>query len=126
MDGDGVPSVLCGGTDCDDTDSDVSPNAPDSPYDGVDQDCDGLDLVDADADGWAAIAAGGADCDDGNANINPQGDDVPNDGIDQDCDGSDRSTFLVGGGGCSHVGESPIGPLLLMVGLFALRRRRHA
>ena len=126
VDGDGVPSVLCGGTDCDDTDSDVSPNAPDSPYDGVDQDCDGLDLVDADADGWAAIAAGGADCDDGNANINPQGDDVPNDGIDQDCDGSDRSTFLVGGGGCSHVGESPIGPLLLMVGLFALRRRRHA
>jgi hypothetical protein len=126
VDGDGVPSVLCGGTDCDDSDSTVSPNAPDSPYDGIDQDCDGTDLVDADADGWAAIAAGGADCDDGDPSINPRGVEVPSDGIDQDCDGSDRSPVRAGGGGWSHVGESPVGPLLVVLGLLALRRRRRA
>jgi hypothetical protein len=126
VDGDGVPSVLCGGTDCDDSDSDVSPNASDSPYDGIDQDCDGVDLVDADADGWAAITAGGADCDDGDSSVNPNAEDVPNDGVDQDCDGSDRTTFLAGGGGCSHMGQSPVSSLLLIAGLLAVRRRRRA
>ncbi|MFT6159382.1 MAG: hypothetical protein ACJA00_001971, partial [Myxococcota bacterium] len=97
-----------------------------SPYDGIDQDCDGVDLVDADADGWAAITAGGADCDDGDSSVNPNAEDVPNDGVDQDCDGSDRTTFLAGGGGCSHMGQSPVSSLLLIAGLLAVRRRRRA
>lgn len=50
--------------------------------DGVDQDCDGRDLVDLDGDGWSA----GADCNDTDAGIHPDAVEVC-DGIDQDCDG---------------------------------------
>ncbi len=46
-------------TDCDDTEETVYPGAEELPYDGIDQDCDGEDLLDLD------------DCDDG---------------IDNDCD----------------------------------------
>ena len=39
-DGDGFPESL----DCDDNDSGISPDAPEIPNDGIDQDCDGSDL----------------------------------------------------------------------------------
>jgi len=55
-------------------------------YDGIDQDCDGLDLVDVDDDGWPAAEVGGEDCDDGDPEVNPYADEVCN-GIDDDCDG---------------------------------------
>jgi len=101
--------------DCDDSDDDVNPNAPDTPYDAIDNDCDGFDVCDVDGDGFLAVAAdvcpdlnccteaefsdypGGAlepgDCDDNDADINPDGDEGDPDaggfadGLDNDCDG---------------------------------------
>lgn len=43
-DGDGVVAWSCGGNDCDDNDPDIFPSADEIGSDGVDQDCDGLDL----------------------------------------------------------------------------------
>ena len=40
--------------DCHQTDPDIHPGARDTPEDGVDQDCDGLDAL-----GWQAVAVGG-------------------------------------------------------------------
>jgi hypothetical protein len=37
--------------------------------DGIDQNCDGMDGVDADGDGFAAPSTGGTDCDDGDASV---------------------------------------------------------
>jgi len=50
--------------DCEDTDPNISPTATDIAGDGVDQNCDGADGVDADGDGYASEASGGEDCDD--------------------------------------------------------------
>ena len=44
-DGDGFDSVATGGTDCDDGAASVFPGAPEVAGDGVDQDCDGVDLM---------------------------------------------------------------------------------
>lgn len=55
-DGDGAATWLCGdGCDCDDGDATRSPGAPEVVDDGVDQDCDGEDLVAAEADAIAAL-----------------------------------------------------------------------
>ncbi|MCA9489358.1 MAG: hypothetical protein KC621_05530 [Myxococcales bacterium] len=60
-----VPTAACVGdgakvvddTDCDDTDPDVHPGAPDdAPLDGIDTDCDGGTELDVDGDGFADIA----------------------------------------------------------------------
>ena len=40
-DGDGFDDVV----DCDDTDQNTFPGAPEVPNDGIDQDCDGQDLI---------------------------------------------------------------------------------
>ncbi len=73
--------------DCEDTDPAVHPGAPDPVGDGVDQNCDGPDGVDADGDGSLAIPSGGADCDDGDPSVFPGAAEVC-DGLDQDCDGA--------------------------------------
>lgn len=85
--------------DCDDTAAAVSPAGTEIPYDDVDQDCDGDDVVDVDGDGYPATAAGGSDCDDGDAGINPGAADVPYDDVDQDCSGAD--TIDVDGDGAA-------------------------
>ena len=75
--------------DCDDTDPDVFPGAPDTCNgDGVDNDCDGEvdEDADADADGFDSDDCGGEDCDDTNVNIFPGAEEIC-DGLDNDCDG---------------------------------------
>ncbi len=73
--------------DCDDTDAAVNCDARDLPYDGIDQDCWGGDLVDADGDG--VRGDDGTDCDDTSGAIYPGARDLSRDGVDQDCDGTD-------------------------------------
>ncbi len=70
--------------DCDDLAADVHPGAWDQPYDGVDQDCDGADLVDVDGDG---VPGPEEDCDDEDARSHPGAVELCGDGADNDCDG---------------------------------------
>ena len=86
LDADGDGFAPCDG-DCDDEDPDRSPGAEEIPYDGVDQDCDGADLVDVDGDLHTAEEAGGDDCDDLDPEVHPDADEVCDDEIDNDCDG---------------------------------------
>lgn len=72
--------------DCNDEDSSIYPGATELPYDGIDQDCDNGDRVDADGDGHTSTRAGGDDCDDSNANTHPGAVEIA-DGQDNDCDG---------------------------------------
>ncbi len=55
-DGDGDGDGATREADCDDADPTRHPLAEEVPYDGIDQDCDGDDLVDQDGDGVAGIA----------------------------------------------------------------------
>ena len=81
------------GLDCDDLDAGVYPGAEERCGDGVDQDCDGVDLPcpmgDGDRDGQVGVASGGTDCDDTNPTIFSGAPDACGDGVDQDCDGAD-------------------------------------
>lgn len=91
------------GGDCDDTEPRVSPQQPDTWYDGKDQDCDGADDYDQDGDGFVADEyAGlttlyvdgsgtlpGGDCDDLLDTVTPDSADDWYDGVDTNCDGAD-------------------------------------
>jgi hypothetical protein len=105
VDADGDGWYLDGG-DCDDTDIAINPGMDDLPYDGVDQDCDGSDLVDVDGDGEPATYVGGDDCDDTREDVNPSAWDIPGDGVDQDCSGADA----VDGDGDGWPDEQDCGP----------------
>lgn len=89
--------------DCDDSDPDKNflPTTVEIPYDGIDNDCNGRDIVDVDEDGFAGIdratyeALGGepwpsamseGDCNDEDDAINPDATEVGYDGVDQNCD----------------------------------------
>lgn len=113
-DGDGTyPTTCAGGTDCDDSKSNVSPNATEV-CDEVDNDCDGQTnegvgntyYTDADHDSYGTgsgtvscnippdTATQAGDCDDNNADANPgetETADQCGDSVDQDCNGSDLS-----------------------------------
>ncbi len=85
---DGAPSgSIADNTDCDDTDGNVNPGGIEVADDGIDQDCDGSDLVtpdpDADGDGFTASA----DCDDTDAAINPDAVEILDNSVDEDCSG---------------------------------------
>ena len=84
-DGDGW-TVSAG--DCDDTNATIFPQAEEIPFDGIDQDCDGQDLLDGDGDGFDAADSGGTDCDDQNAAIHPDADELCETvGVDDNCNG---------------------------------------
>jgi len=106
-------------TDCDDGDPGVNPGRDEVWYDGVDQDCDGVD-DDQDGDGVPA----GDDCDDTDATVQECPDapveEEPADGEDSGKDG--------GGGtgdskGCSVIGTPSVGLAGLLVALGIGRRR---
>ena len=65
----------------------IYPGADEIPYDGIDQDCDGVDLVDVDGDGFVGIPSGGDDCDDTDPLVFPGNDEDCLDPRDNDCDG---------------------------------------
>jgi subtilisin family serine protease len=141
-DADGVTS--CGG-DCDDDDPGRAPGHPEVPYDGVDQDCDGVDPTDLDGDGFDG-GPDGTDCRDLDPATfpDPEGDPVPSDGghelcsdgrdndcdglrdgADPDCgepDGDEEGTTTTDLGGCTCSHGRP-GGLPLLILLIALRRR---
>ena len=83
VDGDDVGACQ----DCNDEDPLMFPGAEDQVGDQIDQNCDGLDGVDADDDGYASVASGGDDCNDQLAAQHPGLPDVC-DGLDNDCDGT--------------------------------------
>lgn len=102
-DGDGYPAARCGGTDCNDADPNIHPDASELCADGIDNDCNSVtdcadagcagDLVcqcesnaDQDGDGHASIPCGGADCDDTDSLVFPGTMEVCGDGIDNNCD----------------------------------------
>ncbi|MBL7050155.1 MAG: hypothetical protein ISR96_11625, partial [Nitrospira sp.] len=97
-DGDGIGDVcdvctdLDGDTycaeqnDCNDGDANINPAASELPYNGEDENCNGMaDDDDLDGDGFGIAL----DCDDDDPAISPTAIEVPYDGIDQDCDGFD-------------------------------------
>jgi len=125
-DGDGY---LAGVDDCDDLNAAVNPGVAEVCDDTIDNDCDGLAVLDdtdcyscTDNDGDTYFVEGGncgpEDCDDGNPAINPGVVEDCEDIIDNDCDGladdldpeciptctdNDGDDFFVEGGDCGPV-----------------------
>ncbi len=77
------------GTDCDDTDSAIHPDADEIPANSVDENCDGV-AEDQDGDGFLRPD----DCDDTDSMIYPGAAEIRDNGIDEDCDGEDLETSL--------------------------------
>jgi len=90
--------------DCNDSNNAIYPGAQETPNDGVDQDCDTLELCfeDNDFDTYGStrtrtstvftciapgVANNSRDCDDANPSIKPGALEIAVDGIDQNCDG---------------------------------------
>ncbi len=68
VNGDGYDSLLANGADCNDGDSSIHPGAPDPTGDGIDQNCDGQDLMvevcddSMDNDGDTLVDCADSDC----------------------------------------------------------------
>ena len=87
--------------DCNDYSKNVFPGALEVCGDGIDQDCNGLDIVctqnDFDADGYSVS---GGDCNDNNSNVHPGRSEIVYNWIDDDCntqtkdDDIDNDSFI--------------------------------
>ena len=79
--------------DCNDLDATVRPGAPDVPDNGIDENCEGGDVVnlDRDADGSTRPL----DCDDSDPRRRPGAVDVPANRVDEDCTGGDADFPVV-------------------------------
>ena len=91
--------------DCDEGDEESFPGAYDVCWDGVDQDCDGVDREcscaesDFDGDGYGtAQDCAVLDCDDGNQDVHPDAAELCNE-VDDDCDGDTDEGYDVDGDG---------------------------
>jgi hypothetical protein len=101
-------------SDCNDYDKTIHPGATEIRSDGIDQDCNGLDLAslttyyrDGDGDGYGnpddttesvsrpyGYNERSGDCDDTDSSIHPEATEIRGDGIDQDCNGSDLESLV--------------------------------
>jgi hypothetical protein len=91
-DGDGyaameVDGTACSGTDCNDRDDAVHPDADLGCGADDDLDCDGVTDLDEDRDGFTSIECGGEDCDDEDDGVFPGSTDLRCDDDDRDCNG---------------------------------------
>ncbi|MFK7807420.1 MAG: MopE-related protein, partial [Saprospiraceae bacterium] len=109
------PGYVANFDDCNDDDSDINPDAPET-CDGIDNNCDGntdeglpttIYFADADMDGFGdanapldscmmmpppmGYVANSDDCDDTNQNINPDAMEITGNNVDEDCDGTAQS-----------------------------------
>ncbi|WP_242121693.1 MopE-related protein [Aestuariivivens sediminicola] len=133
VDGDGYSTA---GGDCNDNNASIYPGATEIPDNGIDEDCDGADLLtwylDADGDTFGDIntptlantqpadyVSDNTDCNDADANVNPDATEVC-DGIDNDCDGlvddadpsvTGQTTYYVDGDGDGYGDASDAGAL---------------
>ncbi|WP_242095158.1 MopE-related protein [Aestuariivivens sediminicola] len=134
-DGDGDGYSTAGG-DCNDGNASIYPGATEIPDNGIDEDCDGADLLtwylDADGDTFgdsntttlantqpADYVSDNTDCNDAETNVNPDATEVC-DGIDNDCDGliddadpsvTGQTTYYVDGDGDGYGDASDAGAL---------------
>jgi len=149
-DNDGYQPPACGGSDCDDSNAAVNPDADEICDDTIDNDCNGdtddddaacQGCPDADGDGFASDACGGTDCCDSGtedvpgctpetaADINPDAIEMCTDEIDNNCDGDldlddEECKRPAGGCDCSTNGGTSPAFLLGLLGLMLLRRRK--